>query len=76
MDASTIVLGGCKATMDLGSVSSGIMWVQKSGSGTSTVDVNPNGLSEGEIPLTSSGVPVTGAKMDKGSSEPVEFIES
>jgi hypothetical protein len=33
--------------------------------GTSMVDMNPNGLSEGEIPLKPPGVPVMGVKPDK-----------
>jgi hypothetical protein len=40
------------------------------------VDMNPKRLSEGEILLKPPGVPATGAKLDKGCSEPIEFIES
>jgi hypothetical protein len=60
----------------VGWVSSENIWVAKSEFGTCLVNVNPNGLSEDEILLKPSGVPVMGATVSKGCSEPVEFIES
>jgi hypothetical protein len=56
-----------------GRVSSENIWVEKCGFGTSLVDTNPNWLSKDEIRLKS---PATGAKLDMGCSEPIEFIES
>jgi hypothetical protein len=40
------------------------------------VDVNPDGLSEGEISLKSPRVPAMGANPEKGYPDPIELIES